>query len=137
MAAPTDLLRRVPLFEGLGDRDLKRLSEVFKERTFAAGDAIATEGQSGVGFFVIESGEAKVTVGGEEVATLGAGNYFGEIALIDTGTRTATVTAATKLQCYGLTSWEFRPLVEENATIAWELLQVLARRLREAQERAG
>ena len=137
MAAPTDLLRRVPLFEGLGDRDLKRLSEVFKERTFAAGDAIATEGHSGVGFFVIESGEAKVTVGGEEVATLGAGNYFGEIALIDAGTRTATVTAATKLQCYGLTSWEFRPLVEENATIAWELLQVLARRLREAQERAG
>ena len=137
MPAPTDLLRRVPLFEGLGDRDFKRLSEVFKPRTFATGDTIATEGQKGVGFFVIESGEAKVTVRGKEVASLGAGDYFGEIALIDDGARTATVTAATQLQCYGLTSWEFRPLVEENATIAWELLQVLARRLREAQERAG
>jgi CRP-like cAMP-binding protein len=135
--APVELIRRVPLFEDMSKRDLERLARSFHERTFSAGDAIAREGQSGVGFFVIESGEASVTREGEQVATLGPGTYFGEIALIDDGARTATVTATSELKCYGLTSWEFRPLVEENASIAWELLQVMAKRLRDAEQRAG
>ena len=67
-----------------------------------------------------------------EVATLGPGNYFGEIALIDGGPRSATVTAKTDLVCYGVTFWEFRPLVEKNGTIGWKLLQALAKRLRAA-----
>ena len=77
-------------------------------------------------------GEATVSSKGVELATLGPGDYFGEIALIDGGPRSATVTAATDLVCYGLTFWEFRPLVERNGTIAWKLLQALAKRLRAA-----
>jgi CRP/FNR family cyclic AMP-dependent transcriptional regulator len=133
MAAPTELLRSVPLFNGLSNRDLGKLAGSFKERTFPAGETIATEGKGGVGFFVIGDGEVTYSINGEEVGRGGAGEYFGEIALIDDGPRSATVVAATEVTAYGLTSWEFRPLVEENAAIAWELLQVLAKRLRNAQ----
>ena len=83
---------------------------------------------------MIESGEATVTINGRDCATLRNGDYFGEVALIDEGARSATITANTDLVCYGLTYWEFRPLVQHNATIAWNLLQTLATRLRTAQE---
>ena len=123
MAEPsTELLRRVPLFADFDEKDLKRLARSFKERTFDAGSTVAGEGKTGAGFFVIESGEAAVSVRGGEHGKLGPGDYFGEIALIDDGARSATITADSDLHCYGLTSWEFRPLVEANASIAWKLL---------------
>ncbi len=134
MAAPTELLRHVSLFDGIGDKQLDTLARTFTERTFPAGREITTEGGSGVGFFVIGDGEAVVTVGGEERRTLGRGDHFGEIALIDEGARSATITAKTDVLAYGLTSWQFRPLVEENASIAWPLLLAMARRLRETEE---
>jgi CRP/FNR family transcriptional regulator, cyclic AMP receptor protein len=128
-AEATELLGRVPLFSGLDPRELETISRTVHERTFNAGDTVAEEGQGGVGFFVIKSGEAKVTVGGDEVRRLGPGDYFGEIALISEGSRTATVTAESELQCYGLTPWEFRPLVQTNAGIAWKILQALAKQV--------
>ena len=131
MSAPIELLRKIDLFEELSDRDLEHArAHSFKERDFPAGHMIATEGQSGVGFFVIAEGTVSYDVGGVEKGTGGAGDYFGEVALIDDGPRTATVTATSEVKAYGLTSWEFRPLVEENASIAWELLQGMAKRLR-------
>ena len=136
MAEPsTELLRRVPLFADFDEKDLKRLARSFKERTFDAGSTVAGEGKTGAGFFVIESGEAAVSVRGGEHGKLGPGDYFGEIALIDDGARSATITAESALHCYGLTSWEFRPLVESNASIAWKLLETMAQRLRAAQQR--
>jgi CRP/FNR family transcriptional regulator, cyclic AMP receptor protein len=133
--APIELLEQVPLFEGLPHTELERIARSFKERRFRAGDAVATEGSGGVGFFVIGEGTATVDVHGDERGRLGPGDYFGEIALIDDqARRTATITAATDLTCYGLTSWDFRPLVETNAEIAWKLLQVMAKRLREAEQ---
>ena len=81
---------------------------------------------------MIDSGAATVSVGGAEKRTLGAGDYFGEMALIDDQPRSATIVADTDLKCWGLTSWEFRPLVESNAQIAWALLKTLAQRLRES-----
>src|SRR5919206_2212721 len=135
--APVELLQRVPLFADFDRGDLQRLARSFKERTFEAGHTVAAEGKSGAGFFVIESGEASVSVRGAERAKLGPGDYFGEIALIDDGARSATVTADSELHCYGLTSWEFRPLVETNASIAWQLLQVMAKRLRTAEQRTA
>ena len=136
MARPTnEMLARVPLFSGLEQRDLERIADSFKQRDYSAGDTIANEGSGGAGFFVIGDGKAKVYVHGEERATLGPGDYFGEIALIDEGARTATLTAETDMTCYGMTFWEFRPIVESDARIAWKLLQALARKLRAAELR--
>jgi CRP-like cAMP-binding protein len=128
-----ELLQKIPLFAGLDARELEKLGASFKERTFEAGNTVASEGESGAGFFVIESGEAVVLVGGEEVRRLGPGDYFGDIALIDMGARTASIRAESDLHCYGLTFWDFRPLVESDARIAWPLLQAMAKRLREAE----
>ena len=124
---PADLLQRVPLFSDLDHKELERIAASMKPRTFQAGDQVTTEGQSGVGFFVIEDGEAKVTVGGEERRRLGPGDYFGEVALLNESARTATITAESDLRCYGLTSWEFRPLVETHSSIAWKLLQTMSK----------
>jgi CRP/FNR family cyclic AMP-dependent transcriptional regulator len=137
MAAPSELVQRVPLFSDLSKQEVQGLASSMKERTFNEGDTIASEGQSGIGFFVIEEGEATVTIGGQERGTLKAGDHFGEIALIDDGARTATVTAKTPLKAYGITAWEFRPMVEQNAGLAWKLLQELAKRLRDAEARAS
>jgi CRP/FNR family transcriptional regulator, cyclic AMP receptor protein len=133
MPATVKQLQRVPLFADLAQGELQSLASSFKERTFEAGSTVVGEGSGGVGFFIIDEGDATVTVGGEERATLGPGQYFGELALIDEGTRTATITANTDLKCYGLTSWEFRPLVEGNSRIAWKLLVNLAKQLRQAR----
>jgi CRP-like cAMP-binding protein len=134
VAGPSvELLQRVPLFAGLDQKELERLSGSFKERTFPAGESVATEGEGGAGFFVIESGEGVVRVHGEERGRLGPGDYFGDIALIDQGDRTASIEAISDLKTYGLTFWDFRPLVESDARIAWPLLQAMAQRLRAAE----
>lgn len=122
-----ELLKRVPIFSDLDRKELERVANSMKERTFGAGDTVTAEGQTGVGFFVIASGEAKVTVGGEDRRRLGPGDYFGEVALLNESARTATIKAETDLKCYGLTSWEFRPLVETHGSIAWKLLQVMSK----------
>ena len=122
-----ELLQRVPLFSDLDRKELERIAASMKERTFAAGDTVTSEGSSGVGFFVIESGNAVVTIGGEERRRLGGGDYFGEVALLNESARTATITAESDLKCYGLTSWEFRPLVETHGSIAWKLLQAMSK----------
>jgi CRP/FNR family cyclic AMP-dependent transcriptional regulator len=137
MAEVAEMLKRVPLFAGVKDRDLGRLAKVLSERTFAEGEAITTEGQSGVGFFVIEHGNATVSLKGEIIRTLGPGDHIGEIALIDEGPRSATVTASTDLRCRGMAAWEFRSFVQEHPEVAWGLLQTLASRFRETQARAS
>ena len=137
MAAPSvELLQRIPLFAELEPRELERLSGSFKERTFPAGESVATEGEGAAGFFVIESGEAIVRVRGDERGRLGPGDYFGDIAMIDQGDRTASIEAESDLKCYGLTFWDFRPLVEGDPRIAWPLLQAMAKRLRSAESEA-
>ena len=127
----TKLLQQVPLISGLDPRELETVARTVHERTFAPGESVAREGEGGVGFFVIREGEAKVELGGNEVRRLGPGDHFGEIALITEGPRTATVTAESELRCYGLTPWEFRPLVQTNASIAWKILQALAKQVEE------
>ena len=131
MPAPVDLLQRVPIFQGLGRRELESIAGSMKQRTFSKGDTVTTEGRGGVGFFVVEEGEASVSVGGADRGRIGPGDYFGEIALITESDRTATIVADTDLRCYGMTMWDFRPLVESNASIAWQLLQALAKKLAE------
>jgi CRP/FNR family transcriptional regulator, cyclic AMP receptor protein len=137
VAASQELIQQVPLFSDLDKKELQGLASSMKERTFDEGATVASEGQTGVGFFIIDEGEATISVQGEERATLGHGDYFGEVALIDDGARTATITAKTALKCYGITSWEFKPLVEQNADLAWKMLQTMAKMLRASEKRAG
>jgi CRP/FNR family transcriptional regulator, cyclic AMP receptor protein len=124
-AAPVEALQRVPLFADLNESELERVASVFKERRFARGDTVIQQGSGGAAFFVINSGEAKVLVDGDERKVLKPGDHFGEMALIDAGTRAASVIASTDLACSGVTFWDFRPLVEENGVIGWKLLQSL------------
>ena len=131
---PIKALQKVPFFVGLTPQELRQIARLFKERRFSAGEVVVQEGSGGAAFFVIQSGEASVLIRGKKKSTLKASDYFGEIALIDGGTRMATIIASTELICYGLTYWEFRPLVVSNGVIGWKLLQGMAQMLRAARE---
>jgi len=124
-------LKQVDLFSGLDDKEAAKIAPLFKERTYSAGETMAEEGKHGVGFFVIESGTANVSVHGEQRRTLGPGTHFGEVALLDDGVRTATVTADSDVTAYVLVAWDFRPLVQADPELAWGLLCGVASILRE------
>lgn len=130
-----EALRPVPLFAGLDDGERAQVAALFRERRFSRGETVIREGSGGAAFFVVERGEATVFVDGQERGALGAGDWFGEVALIDEGPRSATVVATTDLVCQGVTTWDFRPLVEANGVLGWKLLQTLVRRLRAAEGR--
>jgi len=132
--APVKVLQRVPLFADLTKQEVQQIARLFKERRFAEGETVIQEGSGGAAFFVIESGEATVLIGGKKRTTLKPDDFFGEIAMIDEGKRMATITADTELVCHGLTYWDFRPLVEANGVIGWKLLQRMAKMLRAARE---
>jgi CRP-like cAMP-binding protein len=132
MTEVEDVIQQVPLFANLSRRDLKSLAGSMKEHTFGAGTVITEPGQTGMGFFVIASGSASVTVGDQARPQLKPGDYFGEISLIDGGPRTARIVAETDVRCYALTLWEFRPFVQTHPDVAWALLTTLAERLRYA-----
>jgi len=122
-------LKKVPLFADLNDRELGEIAGSMRERRFSAGDTVTQEGAAGIGFFVVEEGEADVTVEGQARGAIGPGDYFGEIALLTGSDRTATITAKTDMLCHGLTAWDFRPLVESNSGLAWKLLTAMAAKL--------
>ncbi|MGQ0465704.1 MAG: PEP/pyruvate-binding domain-containing protein [Sporichthyaceae bacterium] len=124
----------VPLFAGLSEPDRDAVARLLTERTFHAGETVVKEGSEAAAFYVIDAGTATVTVRGEFRRTLGPGDYFGEIALLDSGVRTATITADDELLCRGITLWDFQPLVQRSGSLAWSLLQNLARRVRETDE---
>jgi CRP-like cAMP-binding protein len=129
-------LSRIGLLETLGGETLARLAQRMTREEVPAGAQVVTEGDDGDRFYVVLSGMLNVSQESlGERRTLKPGDYFGEVALIDEGARTATITATTGLVCYGLTSWEFKPLVEGNGRIAWKLLQTLAKRLRASDQR--
>ena len=133
MTSMADSLRNVPLFAELSKRDLKRLADSMQELTFEPGKEVVTQGKGGVGFFVILEGAARVTQGGAERALLKPGSYFGEMALIDGGDRSASVFAEDQLRCAVMTTWNFRPFVKDHPDIAWALLTALVKRILAAQ----
>ena len=137
MASVGDQLKAVPLLSGLNDRQLKRLGQHFRERELQAGTEVVQEKtMSGVGFFVITEGEAVVSVGGREVAKLGPGDHFGEVALISERERTATVTAVTALRCLEIPFWDFREFAMANPDVTWKLLQHVVDLLGDSQPTA-
>jgi CRP/FNR family transcriptional regulator, cyclic AMP receptor protein len=131
-----ELIRGVPLFADADDKFLDRLAGEFIERTYAPGETITEEGEAGRTFVVIESGEATVTVHGQDVGRLGPGDAFGEMALIDKSARSATVKADGEVHGYQLPVWSFRPIVESHPEMAWALLEALAQRVRTAESRS-
>ena len=133
-----DKLKGVPLLSCLSDRDLKRVGKEVSQSRFDAGTTIVREGKmSGVGFFILEDGEASVSVGGEEVARLHPGDHFGELGLISERARTATVTAVTPVTCLVMDSWNFRNLVKSSPETGWKLLQHVADLLDEERARSS
>jgi CRP-like cAMP-binding protein len=126
---PFEFLRSVPLFAEVSDKDLHTIAVSMRRRTFAQGDRIVAEGEGGVGFFFVQTGSATVTQDGEQRATLGPGDYFGEIALLAGADRTATVSAETEVVCWGMPAWNFRPMVREQPTVTVRLLERMARQL--------
>jgi CRP-like cAMP-binding protein len=127
--APIETLRRVPLFEDLDSTELQSVADLMHEANVPAGAVVTAEGGPGDGFFVIDAGEAEVTVEGQPRAAMTAGDFFGEIALLMGSDRTATVTATSDLRCFALTPSDFRTLVEGNPSIAWKVIQSMAGRL--------
>jgi CRP/FNR family cyclic AMP-dependent transcriptional regulator len=123
-------LGKVPIFAGCSKRELAIIAKAAKEVSRAKGAVIAREGESGVGLFLILDGTCKVTIGGKAKAKLGPGDFFGEVALLDRGPRTATVTATSDVQLAGITGWVFRGLLTEHPSIALRVLESVAGRLR-------
>jgi len=128
-------LAEVKLFKDLSKADLRELEDIGRVVHHAADHVIIDEGETGAGFHMILSGEARVVRGGRTVARLLPGDFFGEMALIDGGPRTATVTADTEMTTFSIASWDFRTLVKKRPGMAWSLLVSVTERLREAQKR--
>lgn len=137
----TDFLRKVRLFEDLDDRSISAIANAIVEQSYAPGQEIVREGDSGVGAFIVRSGRVEVLQkrGGEivKLGELGPGDFFGEMALLDEFPRSATVRAVEPTTCLGLTRWHFRGILESHPQIALGILPVLTKRLRSAERAAA
>lgn len=137
MAGNIDFLKRVRLFEDLDDHTLREISNAAVERSYAKGDEIVRQGDTGVGAFIIRSGKVEIIQDHagrqEKIRELGSGDFFGEMALLDEFPRSATIRALEPTTCLGLTRWHFRGILESHPQIALALLPVLTKRLRSAE----
>ncbi len=129
-----EILKNVPIFRDFSERHLKAVANMTRTQTFDAGEVICSEGQSGVGLHIIEDGDVEVKVGGQTRRQMGAGAFFGEIALLDGGARSATVTATRPTTTISLAAWDFQGLLEKHPEIATNMLPELCRRLRENEK---
>jgi CRP-like cAMP-binding protein len=127
-----EALSRVGVLDGLSVPELRGIADLFREHVFDAGSVVVREGERGarvLSFFIVVDGEATVTIAGRQVASLRAGEHFGEMALFSDSPRAATVKATTDLRCLALASWEFRSFVEGHPAVAWRLLETMAARM--------
>jgi CRP/FNR family cyclic AMP-dependent transcriptional regulator len=124
-----DALKRAPLFEGLSKKELAELARATEDLKVEPGTVLCREGSLGREFFVIVDGEVDVTKDGKRLATRGSGDFFGEIALITTTKRTATVTAATPVRCFILTRGDFRRVLDESPAVQRKVMEALGERL--------
>ncbi len=126
------LLKKVPLFAGQSEKHLEAIRRSAKELSFSAGQPIVHEGdQSNVGFFLILEGQVEVRKGGSTLAKLGAGQFFGEMSVLDAQPRSADVVAVADTRCLALASWDIKSLIKTYPEIALGIIAELARRLRQ------
>ena len=135
MTTPEEVLAQVPLFSMLPKKEVAKLAREAHDRTFPAGAVLTDEQETGVSFGVIVEGQAAVSVHGRPARTLGPGDYFGEMALIDHSHRSAKITAETQLRCLLFVSWVFRPFALKHPETAWALLEIMVQRVRDAEAR--
>jgi CRP/FNR family transcriptional regulator len=135
MSATLDALAKVPMFRDLNHKALERLEKIARTRTFNGGDQIVKEGDEGVGFFMISDGKVEVTRAGTHLASLGSGEFFGEMALLDNYRRSATVTAKDPTTCLAILRSDFIAELRGNPDLGVEMLALMSRRVREADER--
>ena len=133
------MLSRVPLFAGLGGKQIKTIASSFaRERSFKAGDVIEKEGDSGIAFYLITDGGVEVRGGSKVLSRLSRGQFFGEMALIDKQPRSASVIAASAgAKCLIMPSWNFRAALENDPKLAIGILRELSSRLRDATNALG
>jgi CRP/FNR family cyclic AMP-dependent transcriptional regulator len=124
-----EALKRAPLFEGLSKKELTQLARVSEDLEVPAGHVLTKEGDTGQEFFVIVEGKTEVKARGKSLGDRGAGEFIGEIALLEDTKRTATVTAKTPLRLFVLTRQDFRRLVDQNPSVERKVMQALARRV--------
>jgi CRP-like cAMP-binding protein len=128
-----DAFAATDLFGSLNKRTINRIADSAKTTNHGAGKEITTQGEEGVGFHLILSGAATVTVNGKAVSHLRPGDYFGEISLIDGKRRSATVITDAETTTAALSAWQFRPMLDEVPGLAKHLLLVLCERVRKAE----
>ena len=127
-------IKQAKLFAGLPDSEVRSIEKQLKIVKHPAGHEIVVRGEGGVGFMVIVSGEAEVTTYDGRHRTLGPGDHFGEMALLDMQGRSADITAKTDLVLAAVTEWGFKQFLADHPELTYRLLQTLSRRLREAEE---
>ncbi|MEP7179163.1 MAG: cyclic nucleotide-binding domain-containing protein [Pseudonocardiales bacterium] len=130
-------LASIDLFQGVPKRALKKVVSAGRETNHTDGHEVITEGGGAVGFHLITSGQARVTTGGAVRRTLGVGDYFGEISVIDGQPRSASVEAVGELSTFLIQPHVFKTVLDENPEVARRVLVLLCRRLREAELRTG
>jgi len=130
----TELLAACRLFSGVAPPDLVAVADRAVEVDFPANHVIARQGEIGTGFFLVVSGAVRVIRGGEQVAVLGPGEFFGELSVLDGQPRVAQVVAIEPTRCLGLASWDFEQALLESPTLALSILRGLAARLRSVTE---
>jgi len=129
-----DMLGSMPLFQGVDAEDLGGIADRTVEVDYASGGVIVREGEIGTGFFVIVSGSVRVVRDGETVITLGRGEFFGELSVLDRRPRIAQVVAAEPTTCLALASWDLEAVIAEQPRVALAMLRVLAERLRDLSD---
>jgi CRP-like cAMP-binding protein len=124
------VLHAVPLFEGLSSKQLKKVADLSEVERFMAGASIVREGVVGDSFYVVLTGQAKVVVNGRTLNRLLPGDHFGEISLLDSGPRTASVVSETEMTLVAVTQRDFLVMLAHNPDISVRLLEGMARTVR-------
>src|SRR5919109_3607139 len=129
-----EALKRAPLFEALSKKELTELARVSEDMELPAGEVLTREGDTGQEFFVIVDGTTEVMAKGKSMGDRGAGEFIGEIALLEDTKRTATVKAKTPLRVFVLTRQDFRRLIDANRSVEQKVMRALARRVVELSD---
>jgi len=135
--AHEEFLSRVPLFSNCTPEEIAALGAVAREHSYTPGQIIVTQGTPGQAFYMVLVGRVEIIRDGKALGAFGPGDFFGEMSLLDSAPRSATIAAIEPTKCLMMSSWDFRSTLESYPTIAVKLLEVLSRRLRAADERLG